>query len=604
VIEPLLAALRHRGPDGEAAVRLGPALLVHTRLAIIDVAGGQQPLSSEDRACAVVVNGEIYNHRDLRAELESAGHRFTTRSDSEVVVHGYEEWGQEVVRRLNGMFAFALWDERSKRVVVARDPYGIKPLYWWTDGRRVVAASEIGAVLATGLVRAAVDEIALDHFLAWRFVPAPRTLFAGIAKLPPAATLVCEWGGTPRVTRYREPPGPRLDDPSEELERELRHRLAAAVERQMMSDVPYGALLSGGVDSAAIAASMRRAGADPLETFTIGFSGSTSIDEREAARETASALGSRHHDVAMEQAAFPEQLTMCVARLEEPCGISSAPALLQLSRFARRSVKVVLSGQGADEPLGGYQRHQAAAVVGRVPGVLAAAAGRFRLLVNLLPRNERLKRGAAVLGARSDLDRLLRIFEITDPKMRAAMTGRDGAPAAAERERLAAEVLADVPDEGPLGQTLWLDTHLFLPDGLLTYGDKMTMAWGLEQRVPFLDVELMRFVQRLPAELRLRGLRRKALYRDAIRGLAPASALERAKAPFATPYDEWLRDGLGKELARRYAPGRAVTSLVRTDPVQRLLAEHRSGRHDRKRILYCLLELAEWHERFIEEAAC
>ena len=252
VTAAMTAALRHRGPDGAGSYRRGPALLVHTRLAIIDVGGGDQPLFSEDGSCAVVVNGEIYNHLDLRAELESRGHRFATRSDSEVVVHAYEEWGLDSVRRLNGMFAFALWDDRQARLVAARDPFGVKPLYWWSDGRRVAVASEIGALLAAGLVTAGLDPVALDHYLAWRFVPSPRTLFTGVSKLAPASTLVAD-GNRVEVSSYRVAPGGVIDGASaDELAAELTGRFVDAVHRQMMSDVPYGAFLSGGVDSAEI----------------------------------------------------------------------------------------------------------------------------------------------------------------------------------------------------------------------------------------------------------------------------------------------------------------------------------------------------------------
>ena len=251
----LKKALRHRGPDGEGAADLGPALLVHTRLAIIDVEGGDQPLVSEDRGCTAIVNGEIYNHLELRRELEGKGHRFATRSDSEVVVHAYEEWGADCVRRLNGMFAFAIWDEPRRRLFLARDYYGVKPLYWWSDGRRFVAASEIKALLAANIVTADIDPMALDHFLAWRFVPAPRTLFAGISKLAAASALVVEEGSI-RLFSYREPPGALLQDEPAELADELRDHLVTAVQRQMMSDVPYGAFLSGGLDSAAVVAAM------------------------------------------------------------------------------------------------------------------------------------------------------------------------------------------------------------------------------------------------------------------------------------------------------------------------------------------------------------
>ena len=594
-------ALRHRGPDGAGQLRSGPATLVHTRLAIIDLETGDQPLFSEDRRCAVVVNGEIYNHRELRAELEKAGHRFATQSDSEVVVHGYEEYGVGIVRRLNGIFAFALWDDRCRRLVAARDPLGVKPLYWWTDGRRVAVASEVGALLAAGLVRAAVDPVALEHYLAWRFVPAPRTLFAGVSKLPPATTLVAE-GGSVEVSGYRDAPGdPFADAGAEELEHGLREQLVAAVRRQMMSDVPYGAFLSGGVDSAAVAAAMASDGAGPVDTFTIGFPGHGDVlDERAAAAESSQAIGSRHHATGMSQDDFAAELRRCVERLEEPCGTASAPALMQLSRFTASHVKVTLSGQGADEPLGGYQRHQAAAALGLVDALPAPASRPLRAMAGALPRNERAKRAARLVGGRPGLDRVLRIFDIAAPETRARLVRTPAPEAAAERDRLASDVLGDIPGRGALEQVLYLDTHLFLPDGLLVYGDKMSMAFGLEQRVPFLDLELMRFVERVPARLRVNRMRRKWLYRRSMRGLVPDAALARRKHPFATPYDDWLRSSLGAEVERAYTRPDGPGELLRAGEVARLVRQHRSGRADHKRILYCLLELAEWHGTFIE----
>ena len=249
VARRMVEALRHRGPDGDAAWRVGPVALAHTRLAIIDVAGGDQPLESEDGSVTLIANAEIYNHRALRSRLEARGHRFATGSDCEAIVHAYEASGPHCVRDLNGIFAFALWDDRRKRLVAARDEFGVKPLYWWSDGQRVAIASEIRALLATGLVRPEVDRIALDHYLACRFVPAPRTLFAGINKLPAASMLVAEPGGAPRVSSWRQAPGEPYREMSDDAMAEaLAERFSDAVERQMMSDVPYGAFLSGGVD--------------------------------------------------------------------------------------------------------------------------------------------------------------------------------------------------------------------------------------------------------------------------------------------------------------------------------------------------------------------
>jgi asparagine synthase (glutamine-hydrolysing) len=526
----MVEALRHRGPDGDGVTKLGPVTLAHTRLAIIDVAGGDQPLSSEDGAVTAIVNGEIYNHRELRAQLEARGHRFATGSDCEVVVHAYEEHGLDFVKRLNGIFALALWDANARRLVAARDHFGVKPLYWLRDGRRLALASEVGALLNAGLVRARVDPVALDHYLACRFVPAPRTLFEGVSKLPAASLLVVPEDGPPHVRRFREAPGARLDGGEKELADALAEQFVDAVERQMMSDVPYGELLSGGVDSAAVAAAMARRSASPPHTFTIGFPGAgAQLDERAAAAETARALGTDHHDTAMEQSGFLQELAASVRRLEEPCGIPSAGALMQLSRFAARDVKVVLAGQGADEPHGGYGRHQAAAVLSRLKLFPPRMAAPALAAARILPRAASARRMAHMLGGRGPSERLIRLVEITDHPQRAELTGSEGNAAEGERLASAGEILADVGDRDLLEQALYLDTHMFLPDGILICNDKMSMAASLELRVPFLDVELMRFVERIPASMRVAPRAGKKLHREAMSRLLPPEIANRAK---------------------------------------------------------------------------
>jgi asparagine synthase (glutamine-hydrolysing) len=603
VPQRMLEALRHRGPDGEGIRRAGPLTLAHTRLAIIDVAGGDQPLDSEDGAVTAIVNGEIYNHRTLRAKLEERGHRFATNSDSEAILHAYEESGPDCVRQLNGIFAFVLWDEHRKRLVAARDEFGVKPLYWWSDGTRVAVASEIGALLDAGLIRPEVDRIALDHYLACRFVPAPRTLFAGINKLPAASTLIVENGAQPRVQTWRTPPGvPHRDLSDEDVAGQLAERFADAVERQMMSDVPYGAFLSGGVDSAAVVAAMALRSSKPPTTFTIGFPGAGPVyDEREAAAESARLIGTEHHATATAETDFLTELAAAVPRLEEPCGIPSAPALGQLSRFAAEKVKVVLAGQGADEPHGGYGRHQAAALLGRLRHAPAALASPAAAVARALPRAARARRAAHMLGGSGDTERLLRLVEITDTPVRQALMG-DRRPQDAEAERLALalNVLADVPGRDLLDQALHLDTRMFLPDGILICNDKMSMAASLELRVPFLDVELMRFVERIPARMRVRPRAGKRIHRMAMERILPPGIANRPKHGFATPYDEWLRASLGEEVERRYAERSPLSELVRADAVQTLVAEHRRGRADHKAILYCLLELSEWHRAFVQ----
>ncbi|HZB76087.1 MAG TPA: asparagine synthase-related protein, partial [Solirubrobacteraceae bacterium] len=486
------------------------------------------------------------------------------------------------------------------RLVAARDHFGVKPLYWWSDGRRVALASEVGALLKAGLAKPEVDRTALDHYLACRFVPAPRTLFRGINKLGAAELLVAETNSAPRVESWRAAPGTPIDADDDELAAQLAERYADAVERQMMSDVPYGAFLSGGVDSAAVVAAMKLRSNAPPTTFTIGFPGHGDVlDERRPAAETARIVGTDHRDTVMHETDFLTELARCVPRLEEPCGIPSAPALLQLSRFAAQDVKVVLAGQGADEPHGGYGRHQAAALLRPLKLVPAAAATPAAALARALPRAAAARRVAHLLGGRGDAERLLRLMEITDASTRTMLVGPG---AEAEQERLAAarEILADVPDRGLLDHALYLDTHMFLPDGILLCNDKMSMAAGLELRVPFLDLELMRFVERIPASRRVRPRQPKRLHRRAVARLLPPQVVNRKKHGFSTPYDDWLRASLGREVERRYAPSSPLADLIQPAAAARLVDEHRRGRADHKSILFCLLELSEWHSAFVE----
>ena len=407
------------------------------------------------------------------------------------------------------------------------------------------------------------------------------------------------------MTSWREAPGAQLDSTDDdELADQLAERFTDAVERQMMSDVPYGAFLSGGVDSAGVVAAMKRRAEAAPTTFTIGFPGHGDVvDERKLAAESARIIGTEHHDTVMRETDFLTELARTMPRLEEPCGIPSAPALLQLSRFAAEHVKVVLAGQGADEPHGGYGRHQAAALLRPLRLVPTAAASPAARLARALPRAASARRLAHVLGGRGDEQRLLRLVEITDAEARTALVGRAaGQQGEAEHERLttARDILGDVAGRGLLEQALYIDTHMFLPDGILLCNDKMSMAAGLELRVPFLDLELMRFVERIPATRRVRPGRPKRLHKMGMSRLLPPEIVNRKKHGFATPYDDWLRASLGREVERRYAPGSPLADLIDPAAAARLVDEHRRGRADHKAVLYCLLELSEWHGAFVE----
>ena len=446
----LCEALRHRGPDGEGVVQIGPATLAHTRLAIIDPAGGEQPLRSEDGQITAIVNGEIYNQLELRAELEEQGHTFATHSDSEVVVHGYEEHGPDFVRRMNGIFAFVLYDERRDRLVAVRDPFGVKPLYWHrrrrphVDGvrgrradRRRAGHPRVGPGRARPLPGLPLRAGAAHAVQG-------RQQAAGREHAGRRAGRRAEGEQLPRGAR-RHPERPEQRRPRGRAGGPLHRR------RRAPDDVrrPYGAFLSGGVDSAAIVSAMARRSTAPPTTFTIGFPGHGDVlDERRYAAETAEALGTDHHETAMDEGDFLGELERCVRRLEEPVGLPSAGALMQLSRFAAGSVKVVLSGQGADEPHGGYGRHQAAAALGAA-GIAGRAAGPLgTLAARVAGGNERVRRASRLLGDLDPADRLVRLLEITGEDLRTELVGSPGdggrRRAAGTRRRGAGRRLATV----------------------------------------------------------------------------------------------------------------------------------------------------------------
>ncbi|MBI3272536.1 MAG: asparagine synthase (glutamine-hydrolyzing) [Planctomycetes bacterium] len=594
-----------RGPDDEGSYGDGErAWLGHRRLSILDVKGGHQPMSNEDGKVWVSYNGEVYNHADLRRELEAKGHVFRTRTDTETLVHGFEEWGEELFGRLNGIFALALYDERAKRLVLARDPLGVKPLYYWEHHGRIAFASEIKALFADRELSPAVDEEALDLYLAFRYVPSPRTLFKRILRLPPGHLLIADYEGARTKRWWRS--GPPIEQPAgmELLSREFEERLRAAVRRQMMSDVPVGSLLSGGLDSALVTRFMQEESPDSIRTFTVGFRDEPEANECEAARETAALLGTQHREVLISRQEYLDFFPESIRLLEEPISSSSALALHFVCRAARADVKVLLCGQGADEPLAGYGRYLGEYYGGAyrlLPRWLRE--GVVRPLVEATTRRESLRRAVRSLGEADPLRRFLAIYSVLPEERRRALLGPD--------------VRAAVPEGGPAGvlrpfqeevreldgvaQLTRIDTRLWLPDDLLLYGDKMSMAASVELRVPFLDLEFLRFAESIPSAYKIRWFRGKAVERRAARRLLPGRILRRAKQGFRTPIDGWFRAGL-KEFVSDALLGESAACRSYFDPegVASLVREHAEGREDHHRILFALLSFELWHGQFVK----
>jgi asparagine synthase (glutamine-hydrolysing) len=591
-------SLIHRGPDDDGFLVDGPLGLGVRRLSIIDLEGGSQPIWNERGTVAVVQNGEIYNYRELRRELEGYGHVFRTNSDTEAIVHAYEQWGVAGLARLNGMYGIALWDADRQALVIARDPFGIKPLYHWDDGRTLRFGSEIRAILCSPDVRREVDSAALEEYVRHTYVPAPRTAFAGIGKLLPGHALVYDEAGG-RLERFHSMvPTPRTQISEPELVAELQDAIETAIKRQMVADVPIGAMLSGGIDSATVAAVMTEHAGGPIDTFTVGFGGGFEEDELEQARATAGRLGSRHHELLISPEEYADFLPHSIWHLEEPVATTSTLAFHRVSALAREHVKVVLTGQGADEAFAGYPRHLGE----RYGHLYRAMPAVFRdhavaPLIGRLPRNERLKRAVRSLGIADRAERMRDVYDVVDERLEGSLlrnATRNGAGGGYEVWQ------KDVTHLNGLDAMLYVDARTSLADNLLLYGDKMSMAVSLEARVPFLDIALMQLAESLPGRLKINGFTQKHILKKAIARWVPHDVIARKKVGFATPVDAWLRGKLRASVEERLlAEGSASRQYFRPETIRRVLDEHTSGRHDHKRILFAILTFELWHEQFI-----
>ena len=594
----MTGALRHRGPDDEGFFADPHAVLGARRLSIVDLAGGRQPLASEDGSVQTVCNGEIYNFRPERARLEAAGHRFRSATDSEVVVHAYEEEGIAAFRRLNGIFALAVWDATRRRLVLARDPLGVKPLYYTWDGATLAFASEIKALLTLSGARRVVDPEALDSYLAFRFVPSPRTLFQGVFKVGPGELLELDAGKEPRLSCYAPPPPtPDRQRSFAEWTEGLSVEIRNAVRRQMMGDVPLGVLLSGGTDSAAILAYASESAGAPLHAYTVGFDGDPDLDEIPAAAATAAALGAVHRYRRLSFAGHRQRLLRAVRALDEPIGTPTIAAFDLLCSLAGGERKAVLSGQGADEPFGGYRRHAAEKLTGgRLGRLLALPAA---IASGLRPGSDVLERAARVAAAGGANERFAETLALFPRAERARLQLRGEADPAPPAELAALAARAAHLD--PLGRFLYLDSRFGLADDLLLYADKIGMAHSLEVRVPFLDLELLRFVETIPAALRVSVLRPKQLLKRATAGAVPAEVRARAKRNFSPPHQAWLAPASDGPCADwLVARDAAVGEYLDRDEIARLLREQRKGRRDRRRQLFALLAFEIWHRTFID----
>lgn len=608
----LATCLRHRGPDdgGEAVFEMregGNVVLSHRRLSIIDLPGGHQPQTSEDGAVHVVFNGEIYNFRELRDELERKGHRFSTRSDTEVLVHLYEVHGDQLVHRLRGMFAFAIWDARRERLLIARDRLGVKPLYWTVpEGDvRLAWASELKALLRVPGVAPEVDLESVAAYLAYLYVPHPRSIVRGIHKLPPGHLLTWD-GGAVSVTRYWEPPADEAIDEGDADE--VWGLVEDAVGARLVADVPVGAFLSGGLDSSTIVAAANARGST-LDTFTVVFPSRDErhYDERKDARLVSRAFGTEHHELEG-SVDVHELLPEIVRHFDEPFGNPTSLLVYELSRLTRQHVKVALAGDGADELFAGYPRFRGLAAASRyrrVPRPVRAVAA---VGARLLPESTQGRHGLRRMRefALAPLERLedAYISWITyfDAQARAGLLTTDASERLRESpppERFLEDLFDRAPRRDLVNRLSYVELQSFLPCNTLEYGDRMSMAHGLEVRAPFTDHLLVERVLRMPGARKLERGRTKALLREATASRLPQRPLAKPKVGFNPPMGIWLRRDLGGLVDDHLSPEQVrARGLFHPEAVESLVRESRAGRRDVSLQVWALVVLEQWFREY------
>ena len=612
VLAAMTATLQHRGPDDFGSFTAGPVGLGHRRLSIIDLETGHQPLSNEDGSIWIVYNGELYNYQEIRVNLEKAGHRFATLSDTEVIVHAYEEYGADCLKVMNGMFAFALWDSNRQRLLLARDRVGIKPLYYAQLPKCWVFGSEVKALLAHPQVQRRLDTTALNLYLSLEYVPAPYSIFAGISKLPPGHFLIME-GSDSHLEQYWDL---RLDKSEPistksllECTAEVRQLLHDVVKMELVADVPVGVLLSGGIDSSAVAAMMTQASTRPVPSFSVAFD-DPSFDESAHARLVARHLGTEHHEFPLSADTALKTLPEIVAGLDEPLGDSSIIPTYCLARFTREHVKVALGGDGGDELFGGYSTLQAHRLANYY---LRLAPGWLRRLVEPWVL-EKLPVSFDNLSFDFKLRRFLRDYSLP-PVVRhhrwlGSFTHEEKAqllgPLFTESQEKTVNLVEhhahQARTQDPLNQILYCDLKLYLEGDILVKVDRASMANSLEVRVPLLNRLLVEYASHLPHSFKLHGLTTKFLLRQALKGQLPESILRRGKKGFNVPAAKWLAGPL-KPLMEELLSSRRLRQqgLFQPDYVETLIQEHQARHRDHRKLLWTLLAFQLWHEHWLDQ---
>ncbi|MBL8521425.1 MAG: asparagine synthase (glutamine-hydrolyzing) [Betaproteobacteria bacterium] len=601
-IERMTRAMSHRGPDGEGYFLSDGVALGHRRLSIIDVAGGDQPIYNEDASVVVVYNGEIFNYKDVRSTLIAKGHQFKTQSDTEVIVHAYEEYGDDCPSHFRGMFAFALYDLQRRRLLLGRDRLGIKPLYFHVSGDQLMFASEINPLLQQLASRPGVREDLIDFQMSLGYVPGDNTLFQGIRRLLPGHTMSFEAGKVSTRQFWDIAHIPPLSISEESASERFDSLLTESVRLRLMSEVPLGAFLSGGVDSSAIVALMSKLTGRPVKTFSVGYVDDPESSELEYARIVAKHFGADHHEFILESGDFFDSLDLLLTHMEEPVVESAAVALYQLSRLAREHVTVILSGEGGDEILAGYPLYRSMpridrihALVGWMPGPLQAAIG------TRMPTEKLAKYwdwactplARRYWGISNDVTSSIK-HHMYSPDFLAAHGNRVGAHFHA--------LFMSLEKGSNLRRMSYVDLKSWLPDDLLIKADKMTMACSLELRVPMLDHHLLEFCTALPDSLRRHGGTGKVLLKRAMRKYLPAQIIDRPKKGFPVPIANWFRGSLYPRVCEILLdPRTRARKYFQGGYVEHVLERHKSGAEDLSRRIFSLLALELWHRKYMDQ---
>jgi asparagine synthase (glutamine-hydrolysing) len=605
LLKAMADSILHRGPDDDGYYASGQIGLGFRRLSIIDLAGGHQPLSNEDGTIWIVFNGEIYNFQELREGLLKKGHTFRTKTDTEVIVHLYEEYGEAGIESLRGMFAFAIWDQNQKKLLLARDRIGIKPLYYGLTPHSLVFGSEMKAILRDPEVKREILPSTIDRFLTFGYVPGEETLLRGIYKLPPGSFMIVKNGKT-EIKQYWDLHFSSSSVTLKDAEGQLLEILEESVRLHMISDVPVGFLLSGGVDSTAMLSLASRMTDRPISSYTVGFANSGVADERPFARLAAEKYGSEHHDISISSKEFADFLPQYVWHMEEPVCEPPAVALYYVSKLARNYVKVLISGEGGDEAFAGYQNYRAMLWIERIKRVAGPLKGALSKTLSMLTRVIPWER----------LGKYLPLFDVPFESYYYSRTSSPFYFFNADYKDIYSDNFCDQIDkqhsllpvsrllskngsEDLVSRMLYVDTKTWLPDDLLVKADKMTMANSLELRVPLLDHKLLEFAATLPSNFKVRGLTTKYIAKRALGKQIPAEIIERKKVGFPVPYENWLRsdlrDFIHDVLLDRETLGRGY---FKKSTIEKLLRDNlESGTHAKD--IFSLLVLELWHRQFL-----